>query len=243
MDPLEKMKALEKEYRQYLPKKSFAVIRVDGKGFSKYTKNLQKPFDGEFTEDMRATARYLCENIDGALLAYTQSDEISVIFSDLAGENTEWWFGGQVLKIASISAALATAKFNSNRLGSDLAVFDARVHRLDGLQDVEQYLDWRQSDAIKNSVSMLASHHFPHRQLEGKSTHERIRMLSLEKEVAWSALAPCFREGSLVNREVQDKKIVYMHNGRQNSVEVQRKKWVVSDAPRFSEVDVEGLIV
>ena len=69
--PTFRMKDLELEHRTFLPPKSYAVIRVDGKGFSKYTKGLQKPFDPKFTADMQATALYLCENIDGALLAYT----------------------------------------------------------------------------------------------------------------------------------------------------------------------------
>lgn len=90
------MKTLERQYRTFLPSKSYAVIRVDGKGFSKYTKGLQRPFDPKFTADMQATALFLCENIEGAHFAYTQSDEISVIISDLAGSNTQAWFGGQV---------------------------------------------------------------------------------------------------------------------------------------------------
>jgi tRNA(His) 5'-end guanylyltransferase len=234
------MKELEKAYRTYLPKNSYAVIRVDGKGFSKYTKNLEKPFDYGFTADMRETAKYLCENVDGALFAYTQSDEISVVFSDLAGENTEWWFGGQVQKLVSISAALATAKFNSLREGG-LALFDARVHHLDGLDGVLEYVQWRQTDAMKNSVGMLASHYFSHKKLMGMSTDDRVTALRLEKNVEWTQLLPALRRGSWVHRELRNKTTTFVQNGEEKTVEFQRKEWIVEDAPRFRSVESLGL--
>lgn len=227
------MKDLEKQYRTYLPKKSYAVIRVDGKGFSKYTKGLEKPFDLGFTSDMRETAKYLAENVDGAIFAYTQSDEISVVFSDLAGENTEWWFGGQVQKIVSITAALATAKFNALRGDGKLALFDARVHHLDGAEGVLDYVRWRQTDAMKNSVGMLASHHFSHKRLMGMSTDDRVTTLRLEKDVEWTLIHPALRRGSWVHREVRDKTTTYVQNGEEKTVEFQRKEWIVEDAPRF----------
>jgi tRNA(His) 5'-end guanylyltransferase len=233
---------LEKEYRLYLPKKSYAVVRVDGKGFSKYTKKLKKPFDAEFTQDMQETARYLCENIDGAVLAYTQSDEISVVFSDLAGENTDWWFGGQTQKIVSITAAMATAKFNSLRPSGDVALFDARVHHLHTLGDVRAYLDWRQGDAIKNSVSMLASHHFSHKELDGVSTYGRIRKLD-EIGVNYQHVAPWVREGTLVRRALTQGSTSFTRkNGVTETVKFTRKKWILEPAPRFMEADLLGVV-
>jgi tRNA(His) 5'-end guanylyltransferase len=230
------MKALEKEYRQYLPRRSYAVVRVDGKGFSKYTKKLDKPFDAEFTQDMQETARHLAENVDGAVLAYTQSDEISVVFSDLAGAETEWWFGGQVQKIVSLTAAMATAKFNSLRPSGDVALFDARVHHLADLGMVREYLDWRQTDAIKNSVSMLASHHFSHKTLDGVSTHGRVRKLE-EIGVHYEDVAPWVREGSLIRRKLRRGTTTFLRNGVEETVEFNRKRWVVESAPRFAEMD------
>ncbi|MHA7191120.1 tRNA(His) guanylyltransferase Thg1 family protein [Arthrobacter sp. MDT2-16] len=91
----QRMKGLEREHRTHLPWQSFAVIRVAGKGFSKYTKGLVRPFDAKFTEDMRQTAIYLAAQVEGALFVCTQSDQISVIISDLAGPDTQPWFGGR----------------------------------------------------------------------------------------------------------------------------------------------------
>lgn len=161
------------------------------KGFSKYTKGLQRPFDAKFTADMQATALFLCENIDGAHFAYTQSDEISVIISDLAGSNSQQWFGGQVQKIVSTSAALATAKFNRLRPEvENLAFFDGRTHHLNGPGGVLEYLQWRQADAMKNSVGMLASHHFSHRALTGAAN---ARMPSRACRSSRSFAATCRR--------------------------------------------------
>lgn len=114
------------------------------------------------------------ENIDGAQLDYTQPDEISIVISDLTGTRTQQWFGGQVQKIVSVTAAMATAKFNRLRpeIGA-LAAFDGRTHHLDGADGVLEYLRWRQADAMKNSVGTLASHHFSHRQLTGVPVRER----------------------------------------------------------------------
>jgi tRNA(His) 5'-end guanylyltransferase len=101
-------KCAEHAHRTHLPSGSYAVIRVDGKGFSKYTRNLVHPFDPGFSADMQATALFLAQQVQGAVAAYTQSDEISVVLSAPAAPETETWFGGQVQKIVSITAALAT---------------------------------------------------------------------------------------------------------------------------------------
>lgn len=233
------MKTLEKAYRNELPSDSYAVVRVDGKGFSKYTKNLDRPFDAKFTRDMRETAKYLCENIDGAILGYTQSDEISVVFSDLAGVNTEWWYGGQIQKIVSVVAAMATAKFNALRADERLPLFDARVHPLDeeGIGGVYSYLNWRQTDAIRNSIGMLASHHFSHKQLQGVSADNRVRLLA-GVGVNWYDRADAVRLGSLVGRETRQKTTTFNRMGEEVTIDFERREWVVGDAPRFSPENV-----
>jgi tRNA(His) guanylyltransferase len=237
------MKALEVFYRTFLPEKSYAVIRVDGKGFSKYTRRLQSPFDPKFTADMQATAQYLCENIDGALFAYTQSDEISVVISDLSNSNTQAWFGGQVQKIVSTSAALATAKFNRLRPEEDnLALFDGRTHHLDGPEGVLEYVRWRQADAMKNSVGMLAAHHFSHQTLTGVSVRERKAMLA-DKGIFWDELDQAVKQGTLVRRVPTDETVTYWHTKLHEfrTLDVQRNAWTPVAAPYFDSVESLGL--
>jgi len=100
--------------RMFLPKKTYTIIRLDGKAFHTLTKRLKlkKPFDESFTNMMDETAKYLCENIQGCILGYVQSDEISLVLQDFKTISTDAWFDGNIQKITSISASMATAKFN-----------------------------------------------------------------------------------------------------------------------------------
>lgn len=241
----EKFKDAEKAFRTVIPAKSYAVIRVDGKGFSKYTKNLDQPFDKKFTHDMRETTKFLCENIDGAVLGFTQSDEISIIISDLSGSHTQQWFGGQIQKIVSISAAFATAKFNQLRPESSekLAFFDARAHPLNGVEEVLEYLQWRQTDTIKNSVSMLASHYFSHKQLQGVSSVEKKRMLEEVHGVFWRGLPEAVKQGSLIKREAREEMVTFFHGKEkvEKEIPVIRRSFRIFDAPYFESLEAVGV--
>lgn len=105
----------ENRSRIFLPRRSYTMIRVDGKAFHTYTKGLKRPFDDELINDMDTTAQYLCENIAGAKFAFVQSDEISILLTDFENENTQAWFDNNLQKMCSISASMATAKFNQLR--------------------------------------------------------------------------------------------------------------------------------
>jgi len=78
--------------RTYLPRRTYTIIRLDGKAFHTYTKHLDKPFDFGFIDDINETAKYLCENIQGVKLAYVQSDEITLVLTDFDTLSTDAWF-------------------------------------------------------------------------------------------------------------------------------------------------------
>lgn len=105
----------ENRTRIFLPRRSYTLIRVDGKAFHTYTKGLKRPFDDELMDDMDSTAQYLCENISGARFAFVQSDEITILITDFENEGTQAWFDNNLQKMCSISASMATAKFNELR--------------------------------------------------------------------------------------------------------------------------------
>lgn len=90
------------------------IIRVDGRSFHTFTKGFQKPFDHILMESMQETMKYLCENIQGCILGYTQSDEISLLLVDYKKLNSDAWFDNEVQKICSISASMTTMSFNKN---------------------------------------------------------------------------------------------------------------------------------
>ena len=108
----DRMKAYENESRIYLDRKTPVIIRVDGKAFHTFTKGFEKPFDDILEKAMKDTMIHLCENIQGAVLGYTQSDEITIVLIDYQEENSDAWFGYNLQKMASVAASEATFAFN-----------------------------------------------------------------------------------------------------------------------------------
>jgi len=135
-----RLRAAECFHALRVPPGTWPVLRVDGRGFSRLTEaRFDKPFDDRFHQLMCQTAQALVTDL-GALLAYTESDEISVL---LPGD-TEL-FDREVEKLVSISASIAASTF-SVALGA-AAQFDSRIWV--GAQPgmVADYFRWRQADA------------------------------------------------------------------------------------------------
>ena len=106
-----------KSYYESVPKTKLmrrtpVAIRLDGRSFHTFTRGFQKPFDEVLGRAMRETMNYLCENIQGCVLGYTQSDEITLILVDYKNLDTAAWFDYEVQKMCSIAASMATMAFN-----------------------------------------------------------------------------------------------------------------------------------
>lgn len=106
-----------KEFYEGVPKtrlmrRTPVAIRIDGKAFHTFTRGFQKPFDEVLIKSMQETMKYLCENIQGCVLGYTQSDEITLILVDYKRLNSSAWFDYEVQKMCSIAASMATMAFN-----------------------------------------------------------------------------------------------------------------------------------
>ena len=106
-----------KEFYEAIPKTRLmrrcpVAIRLDGKAFHTFTRGFQKPFDEILIKSMQATMKYLCENIQGCVLGYTQSDEITLVLVDYKNLNSSAWFDYEVQKMCSIAASMATMAFN-----------------------------------------------------------------------------------------------------------------------------------
>jgi tRNA(His) 5'-end guanylyltransferase len=227
------MKGYEARTRPLLPARNFHVLRVDGKNFSSYTKGLGRPFDQAFMDHMDAMTRELCAAVDGALLGFTQSDEASVVFTDLGGSRTQPHLGGSLNKITSLSAALATAAFNELRPGKR-ALFDARVLTLPREEVMNYFLD-RQRDATKNAVTMAASVEFSHKQLDGRNSNERLEML-LSRGVDFDTFPSGFKQGR-VSLKTSSAEPVTFTDGRTKELvtrEVTRSRWTTSPALDFA---------
>jgi tRNA(His) 5'-end guanylyltransferase len=88
------------------------AIRIDGKAFHTFTRGFKRPFDEVLVKSMQETTKYLCEHIQGCVLGYTQSDEITLILVDYKHLDSSAWFDYEVQKLCSISASMATMAFN-----------------------------------------------------------------------------------------------------------------------------------
>lgn len=107
-----RMKTYENVTRNYLTCRMPVIIRLDGKSFHSFTRGFKKPFDDILVETMQQTMKYLCENIQGCVLGYTQSDEITLVLIDYQNRDSCAWFDNNIQKIASVSASMATMAFN-----------------------------------------------------------------------------------------------------------------------------------
>lgn len=178
----DRMKDLESRAKSSLPRRCYTLIRLDGKAFHTYTKKCARPFDPGLRRAMQETARRLCAGIQGAKLGYTQSDEITLVLTDFDTVNTEAWFNGEVQKIVSISASMATAFFTQEHVekGNGIALFDSRVWTTSDPWEAYNAFLWRQQDATRNAIQMVARslashgecHHKDQRELQ-ELIHER----------------------------------------------------------------------
>lgn len=176
------------------------ILRLDGKAFHTFTRGLQRPYDEKFNQAMSDTTLELCNSIQGAVFGYTQSDEISILIQDWKTIKTDCWFGNNVQKMVSISASIATAKFNEtfqHPSKTSMALFDSRVFNLPE-HEVVNYFIWRGNDCSRNSVSSLAQTHFPHKDLHGKSMADMHDMLKLQKNINWNDMPTRFKRGGCV---------------------------------------------
>lgn len=241
----DRMKAdYENRTRLLLPRRTYTLIRVDGKNFHRYTRGCDRPYDLGLMDDMDTAALALCENIEGAQLAYVQSDEISVLLTDFSSVRAEAWFNGSVQKLASLSASLATTHFNAARARrtlspeASLACFDSRVFTIPDPAEVENYFRWRQQDATRNSVSMTAQAHFPHARLQGKSTDQMQEMLWSEKGVNWNDMPGGFKRGRCIvrRRVIRDLEYQDKRTGETQTITgVERRVWEQAVPPVFTQ--------
>lgn len=218
----DRMKVFYEDRTRYtLMRRAYTIIRIDGKAFHTYTRDLKRPFDDQLMDDMDATAAYICQNIQGAKFAFVQSDEISVLITDFDDIRTGAWFEGNLQKMCSVSASLATAKFNQLR-PDRIALFDSRVFQMPNKAEVENYFIWRQQDTTRNSISSVARSLYSHKALNGKGNDEKQELI-FRKGINWNDYAPKYKRGRLIE------KIPFEKNG------ALRTKWTSVEVPVFTK--------
>ena len=219
-----RMKKYEAVPKNTLMRRTPVIIRVDGRAFHTFTKGFQKPFDDVLMRVMQDTMKYLCENIQGCVFGYTQSDEITLILIDYKKLNSEAWFDYEVQKMCSIVASMATMTFNrlfmyeyeefnrwiyegsptdeDKRLNDVYynamckgAMFDARAFNLPK-EEVTNNIYWRQLDASRNSIQMVGQANFSHRELLNKTCDQIQDMLMTQRGINWNDMGTSYKRGS-----------------------------------------------
>ena len=248
--------------RYYLTRRMPVIIRIDGKAFHTFTRGFKKPFDDIFVKTMQDTMKYLCENIQGCVLGYTQSDEISLVLVDYAELTTDAWFGNNLQKMCSVSASMATLAFNkaftrniskqSKRLYTEHleekdasyiesleiamnkgAMFDSRVFTIPK-EEVCNYMLWRQQDATRNSIQSVGQANFSQKELHGKSCNNIQDMLMIQKGINWNDYSTTLKRGSCCIK-VDDGITEYDETGNICGY-TQRSKWIIdNEIPIFSQ--------
>lgn len=252
-----RMKQYEQVPKTKLIRRMPVVIRIDGKAFHTFTRGFRKPFDDLLVETMQETTKYLCEHIQGCVLGYTQSDEITLILVDYKKLDSSSWFDSEVQKMCSISASMATMAFNRifadkvyaycqeayddlsyievlNKSVDKGAMFDSRCFNINK-EEVTNCIYWRQLDASRNSIQMLAQANFSHKELQNKSCNELQDMLVIQKGINWNDLPTYKKRGSCVVKN----RIELEKNGNQatamlRDITAQESAWIIDkDIPIF----------
>lgn len=181
-------------YRMVLPMRLPTIIRIDGRCFHSFTRKMKRPFDEEFIENMAELTKYLCSEVSTSQLAYVQSDEISLLLHPYKKLESQAWFANEIQKMCSIAAGLASSWF-SLKYGRE-AVFDARVFVIPETEVCNYYI-WRQQDATRNSIQMLARSLYSSKQLHKKNVNI-LQDLIMEKGMNWNNLETYKKRGLCV---------------------------------------------
>lgn len=178
----------------------YTLVMLDGRSFSKMVKKkFELPFDDNFIDMMNETAKYICKKIQGALFAYVQSDEISILLSDKG----DTFFGGRLNKMQSIIASMAASKFNQLMMlynlkngiepndpmkiveNAKLVDFDCKVWNVPTFNDAIAWFIYRQIDCIRNSKQQAAQTYLSFAQLLNQDTDKQITLLKVNKGIDW----------------------------------------------------------
>ena len=252
----------ENRSKTYLPRRVPVIIRLDGKAFHTFTKGLKKPYDEIFHNTMNETVKYLCENIQGCKLGYTQSDEITLLLTDYDTITTDAWFGYSVQKMCSVAASMATMAFNKflsyeyeelNRWVSEWehtredeeymytvydkmvkgAMFDARCFSIPKDEVINCFI-WRQQDATRNAIQMLGQCNFSHKELHGKSCNNIQDMLMTQKGINFNDMPTEFKRGVCCVKEDYSVTDLSCYTGSTEAVT--RTRWTLDkEIPIFTQ--------
>ena len=140
----------ENRSKTYLIRRQPVILRLDGKAFHTFTKGFKRPYDEVFHNVMNETMKYLCENIQGCKLGYTQSDEITLLLTDYDTLTTDAWFDYSVQKMCSIASSMATLMFNK-MLAREIREMNKK-YNVQSPTDFDEGFDWQYHNKLVDAL-------------------------------------------------------------------------------------------
>lgn len=237
------MKSLEAPTKMRIEGQYF-MLRADGRAFHSYCRGFAKPYDEVFMAGMDTAALALAEQISGSVATYTQSDEISVLIrnSQTPEGKLSAFFGGDVVKMTTAAASIASVSMSRTFPDKNPAYFDARVFPISD-SNIARYFFWRQRDAMKNSVTMCAEQQFSKKALTGRNTDDRKAMLA-EAGNPWESAPEGFQRGRFAYPVRKFGEVTYTdkRSGEENTVERRYLEWETHPAPHFEPEGTADLL-
>lgn len=251
-DQIKAYESLESD-RRFIPLLP-VYARIDGRGFSGFTRTMEKPFD-EVMIDLMVTTTEILVDKTHARIGYTQSDEISLVW--LADEyKSSIFFDYKIAKITSVLAGLATAAFNYQLRNSKYDIlsellphFDCRVFQLPNKTETANVFLWREQDATKNAINGAASSLYSHNELQGKNTSEMQEMM-FAKGVNFNNYPAKFKRGIFIRKENMKRQLTELElshiplaNRPTVDQDITRSIMVKLDMPRFGSVSNREAVI
>lgn len=199
----DKFKEIEKVSRtiEYVENTKAIVIRVDGRAFHTFTRNMERPYSSVLEKCREAAATAVVTSLHPTF-AYYQSDEISFVWLvDQSKPNSQHPFNGRVDKLISVCASLTSVAFYQEYIKHEpdcnkLPHFDGRLAgTFDSSEEAMHCVMWRENDAMRNSLQMLAQSLCSHNELQNKNCNAQYTMCN-SAGVDWLTAVPVsFRRG------------------------------------------------
>ena len=213
------MKKYEESSATKLAKKTPVFIKLNVCSYAQMTKHLRKPYDVIFANAMQHTMMSICEVAHGAIFAYSNFDEITVVLTDYHKLNSNAWFSYDVQKMSSVVSSIATVEFNSefNKLVQEFEKDYSGANKENLLVEYKKLAEhkimfsshcfnvpenrvcdmlyWRQKECTKNIIQSIGRMYFENDVLVGKCNDEILEMLRETYGIDWVNLPVELKRG------------------------------------------------
>jgi hypothetical protein len=193
MQPLwERQESYKSSYDFEIMKRLPLIIHIDGRNFSKITKNLPKPYSSHLSKVMSDALLYTITEIQGSIFGFSFADEVSIIIRNDQSFETEPWLNNKIQQIASSAASNFTLGFYKLAFALDLEselsgdpIFKSHVWAVPNLSEASNYIIYRQQECYKSALRLAAIHEITKKVgqkkafdlIQGKTVEEKQELL------------------------------------------------------------------